>query len=56
MFGISLPESFLQMNTIFISILIEALPFVTLGVLISGIIQIFDTEEMIAKIMPRFSL
>lgn len=53
MFGISLPQTFLQMNTIFISILIEALPFVTLGVLISGIIQIFVTEEMIAKIMPK---
>lgn len=53
MFGIELPKSFLQMNTIFISILIEALPFVTLGVLISGIIQIFVTEEMIAKIMPK---
>jgi hypothetical protein len=53
MFGITLPQSFLQMNTIFISILIEALPFVTLGVLISGIIQIFVTEEMIAKIMPK---
>ncbi|EKN63947.1 putative permease [Neobacillus bataviensis LMG 21833] len=53
MFGMSLPQSFLQMNTIFISILIEALPFVTLGVLISGIIQIFVTEEMIAKIMPK---
>lgn len=53
MFGLSLPQSFLQMNTIFISILIEALPFVTLGVLISGIIQIFITEEMIAKVMPK---
>ncbi|MDR6124703.1 permease [Neobacillus drentensis] len=53
MFGITLPQSFLQMNTIFISILIEALPFVTLGVLISGIIQIFVTEEMIARIMPK---
>lgn len=53
MFGITLPQSFLQMNTIFISILIEALPFVTLGVLISGIIQIFVTDEMIAKIMPK---
>ncbi len=53
MFGLSLPKSFLQMNTIFISILIEALPFVTLGVLISGIIQIFLTEEMIAKIIPK---
>ncbi len=53
MLGLALPQSFLQMNTIFISILIEALPFVTLGVLISGIIQIFVTEEMIAKIMPK---
>lgn len=53
MFGLTLPQSFLQMNTIFISILIEALPFVTLGVLISGIIQIFITEEMIAKVIPK---
>jgi uncharacterized protein len=53
MFGFTLPQSFLQMNTIFISILIESLPFVTLGVLVSGIIQIFLTEEMIAKIMPK---
>lgn len=53
MFGITLPQSFLQMNTIFISILIEALPFVTLGVLISGIIQIFLTEDMIARIIPK---
>jgi uncharacterized membrane protein YraQ (UPF0718 family) len=53
MFGISLPQSFLQMSTIFISILIESLPFVTLGVLISGVIQIFVTEEMFAKIMPK---
>jgi uncharacterized protein len=53
MFGFTLPQSFLQMNTIFISILIEALPFVTLGVLVSGIIQIFLTEEMITKIMPK---
>lgn len=53
MLGWSLPQSFLQMNTIFISILIEALPFVTLGVLISGMIQIFITEEMIAKFMPK---
>jgi uncharacterized protein len=53
MFGFTLPQSFLQMNTIFISILIESLPFVTLGVLVSGIIQIFLTDEMIAKIMPK---
>jgi uncharacterized protein len=46
-------ESFLQMNTIFISILIEALPFVILGVIIAGIIQMFVSEEMVAKIIPK---
>ncbi|MFB6466327.1 permease [Cytobacillus sp. Hz8] len=46
-------KSFLQLNTIFISILIEALPFVLIGVFISGFIQMFITEEMIAKVMPK---
>jgi uncharacterized protein len=46
-------QSFLQMNTIFISILIESLPFVLLGVIVSGIIQMFVTEEMISKILPK---
>ncbi|MFE4143199.1 permease [Peribacillus sp. YIM B13472] len=46
-------QSLLQMNTIFISILIESLPFILLGVLISGIIQMFVSEEMIAKIIPK---
>lgn len=48
-----LTQSFLQINTIFISILIEAIPFVLIGVFISGIIQMFITEEMIAKIIPK---
>lgn len=46
-------SSLLQLNTIFISILIEALPFVLLGVFISGIIQVFITEEMMAKAIPK---
>jgi uncharacterized protein len=46
-------ESFLQMNTVFISILVEALPFVVLGVIISGVIQMFITESMLAKIIPK---
>ncbi|MBO9128123.1 permease [Bacillus sp. 165] len=49
----ALPKVFLQMNTIFISILIEALPFVLIGVFISGLIQMFVTDEMVAKIMPK---
>ncbi|TCP28973.1 hypothetical protein EV207_1136 [Scopulibacillus darangshiensis] len=46
-------ESFLQLNTIFISILIEALPFVVVGVFISAIIQMFVTEEMVARWIPK---
>jgi uncharacterized protein len=49
----SLPKSFLQLNSIFISILIESLPFVIIGVFIAGIIQMFVTEEKVAKIMPK---
>ncbi|KZE68826.1 hypothetical protein AWM68_00685 [Fictibacillus phosphorivorans] len=51
-----LDKSFLQMNTVFISILIEALPFVLIGVLIAGVIQMFVTEEMVARIMPKNKL
>lgn len=48
-----LTQSFLQLNSIFISILIESIPFVLIGVFISGFIQMFVTEEMIAKIIPK---
>lgn len=48
-----LPHSFLQMNTIFISILIEALPFVLIGVFIAGFIQMFISEQFIARIIPE---
>jgi len=46
-------KTFYQMNTIFLSMIMEAIPFVLLGVLISGIIQSFITERWIARIMPR---
>ncbi|WP_373367354.1 permease [Thermaerobacillus caldiproteolyticus] len=48
-----LMKSFLQLNTIFVSILIESLPFVLIGVFISGIIQMFVTEEMIERWVPK---
>lgn len=48
-----LPTSILQMNMIFLSILIEALPFVLIGVLIAGFIQIFVNETMIEKWLPK---
>ncbi|MFH1879819.1 MAG: permease [Bacillota bacterium] len=35
------------------AILLEALPFVLLGTVISSLIQVFVTEDMILKIMPK---
>lgn len=52
-FFIEIPPSLLNMNTIFLSILIEALPFVLIGVLIAGGIQIFVTEEHIQRWIPK---
>lgn len=49
-------KSFLQLNTVFISILIESMPFVLIGVFISGIIQMFVTEEMVRKWVPKNSM
>ena len=45
--------SLLNLNTIFLSILIEAFPFVLIGVLIAGSIQIFVTEEHISRWIPK---
>lgn len=46
-------ESFLQFNTILISILIEALPFILLSVIFSGLIQVFVSDEMLARVIPK---
>jgi len=46
-------KTFLQLNTIFLSMIMEAIPFVLLGVLISGVIQSFITERWISRIMPK---
>lgn len=49
----TIPSSFMHLNTIFLSILIEALPFVLIGVLIAGFIQIFIKEEHIRRWIPK---
>lgn len=38
---------------IFISIILEGIPFILLGALISALIQVFVSEEVIAKIIPK---
>lgn len=51
--SLAIPPSILNLNMIFLSILIEALPFVLIGVLIAGLIQIFITEEHIQRFIPK---
>ncbi|TJY40783.1 permease [Cohnella pontilimi] len=46
-------KTLLQLNTIFLSMVMEAIPFILVGVLISGLIQTFVTERWIARLMPR---
>ncbi|MDT3701196.1 MAG: permease [Thermincola sp.] len=40
-------------STIFLSILIQAFPFILFGVFVSSILQIFISEETIIRIFPR---
>lgn len=47
------PEQFNIFKTIFLSILLEALPFIIVGAVISAIIQVFLTPEKINKIIPK---
>jgi uncharacterized membrane protein YraQ (UPF0718 family) len=48
-----LPHSVLQMSTIFLSIIIEALPFVLLGCIISGALHVFLTPSRVKKLLPK---
>lgn len=51
--GLSVPDVWLNVNTIFLSIVFEAIPFILLGVFISALIQIYIKEEMIARFLPK---
>ncbi|MBO0961282.1 permease [Neobacillus sp. MM2021_6] len=46
-------DRLLQLNTIFISIVIEAIPFIVIGALISALIEVFVSENMIIRMMPK---
>lgn len=47
------PVHFQSFKILFISIVLEAFPFILLGVLFSALLQVFVTDEMIRRIMPR---
>ena len=49
----SLPPSILQAGAIFLSIMIEALPFVLIGSLISGLIEVYITPDKVYEFLPR---
>lgn len=40
-------------KTMFISIILEAFPFILLGVIFASILQVFVTEEMIRRLSPK---
>lgn len=48
-----LPSSVLQAGAIFLSIIIEALPFVLIGAVISGFIEVFITPEKVVRFLPK---
>ncbi|MFJ8531438.1 permease [Bacillus sp. NPDC094106] len=49
----SIPKEWLNVNAVFLSIFFEAVPFILLGVIVSSIIQVFVTEDMIQKVLPK---
>ncbi len=48
-----LPSSVLQAGAIFLSIMIEALPFVLIGSIISGFIEVYITPDMVHRYLPK---
>jgi uncharacterized protein len=53
MHGWEIPTSVYQLNTVFVSILLEAAPFVLIGVLVAGLIQVFVTEDHLQRWLPE---
>ena len=48
-----LPSSLLQTGAIFLSIIIEALPFVLIGSIVSGLIEVYITPDKVYHFLPR---
>lgn len=40
-------------KTVFISMIIEAMPFILIGVFVSALLQVYVSEQMIRKMIPR---
>ncbi len=48
-----LPASVLQCLAIFLSIIIEALPFILLGAILSGFIEVYLTPALVQRFLPK---
>ncbi|AND78986.1 permease [Streptococcus pantholopis] len=48
-----LPDSVLQWLAIFLSIIIEALPFVFLGAILAGFIEVYVTPDLVQRYLPK---
>ncbi len=51
--GFVVPDQFYTFTTIFLGIFIEAAPFLLLGTLASGFVEMFVNREAVQKLMPR---
>jgi uncharacterized membrane protein YraQ (UPF0718 family) len=51
--GFELPAQFFTFTTIFLGIFIEAAPFLLLGTLASGVVEVFFKKETLQRLMPR---
>ncbi|SDY59281.1 hypothetical protein SAMN05421736_102356 [Evansella caseinilytica] len=49
----NIPSALINVNTIFLSIVLEAIPFILLGVFISSLIQIYVSEETLQRFIPK---
>ncbi|KNH16736.1 membrane protein [Priestia megaterium] len=50
---LAIPASLLNVNSIFLSIVLEAIPFILLGVFASALIQVFVSEELVQRLIPK---
>src|ERR1700689_2923562 len=50
---VQLPAVFQNFITLFLGIIIESLPFVVLGVIVSVLVALFVSEDIILKFLPK---
>jgi hypothetical protein len=52
-FSFTVPSAFFTFTTIFLGIFIEAAPFLLLGTLASGLVEVFFDRDLVQRLMPR---